>query len=306
MSIINVDFINSASQSYVTVGTVSLPNTINIPTGASAGYVLTSNSVGDAYWTASTGYSQNLSQVLATGNQTSGNDIIVNDNDMVTFNGGSSIFLDDYSYITTQGSGSTQPITFNRDGNEFIVKEQGGVLGIYNLATYSSIFDKGEILLANKPNSTGMVYTGLAVTQAPDDNTSDAVTYVETRTKHKFWNLTIRTNGGNYNQSGRVFNEANPSIEEISSSLYYNVGFTSSTINLPSGTQICNSIPNCAGGDYFRVLIINASSNPITLNPGSNTSFPISGQNILADSSCKELLFQVTNATNKTVEIFQM
>lgn len=55
MSTINVDFINSASQSYVTMGTVSLPNTINIPTGASAGYVLTSNSTGDAYWTASSG-----------------------------------------------------------------------------------------------------------------------------------------------------------------------------------------------------------------------------------------------------------
>jgi hypothetical protein len=110
MSIINVDFINSASQSYVTVGTVSLPNTINIPTGASAGYVLTSNSVGDAYWTASTGYSQNLSQVLATGNQTSGNDIIVNDNDMVTFNGGSSIFLDDYSSLSSVNRVNTASI----------------------------------------------------------------------------------------------------------------------------------------------------------------------------------------------------
>jgi hypothetical protein len=249
------------------------------------------------------GGASSLSQVLSTGNQTSGSDIIVNDNDMVTFNGGSTILLNDTSYITTQGSGSTTPITFNRDGNEFIVKEQGGVLGIYNLATYSSIFDKGEILLANKPNVVGQLYTGLAVTQAPDDNTSGAVTYVETRTKHKFQNLTIRTNGGNYNQSGRVFNEANPSVNDISSSLYYN---SQLTVNLPSGAQICNSIPSCAGGDYFKVLVINAGVSSVTFNPGSNTSFPISGQNILAASSCKELLFQVTNATNKTVEIFQM
>lgn len=61
MSTINVDFINSASQSYVTVGTVSLPNTINIPTGASDGYVLTSNSIGDAYWAASSGGTSSLS-----------------------------------------------------------------------------------------------------------------------------------------------------------------------------------------------------------------------------------------------------
>ena len=302
------DFINPASASAVNVGSVNLNGTINIPTGASDGYVLTSDSSGDAYWTASSGSasSQNLSQVLSTGNQTSGNDISVSDNDLVNLMGNSAIILNDTSYITTQGPGSTQPITFNRDGNEFIVKNQGGVLGIYNLATYSGIFSKGDITLGNKPNESGGVFGGLSVTQAPDDNTSSAVTYVETGTKHKFYNLTIRTNGGNYNQSGRVFNEANPSIEEISSSLYYNVGFTSSTINLPTGTQICNSIPNCVGGDYFKVLVINAGTSSVTFNPGSNTSFPISSQDILGANSCKELLFQVTNATNKTVEIFQM
>lgn len=53
MSTLNVDFINPASASVVTVGTVSFTKTINIPNGAAEGYVLTSDSSGYAYWTSS-------------------------------------------------------------------------------------------------------------------------------------------------------------------------------------------------------------------------------------------------------------
>ena len=263
------------------------------------------------------GGASSLSQVLSTGNQTSGSDIIVNSGDLVvfnddspnsvpglaSFNGNSGILLNDVSYITTQGVGSTTPIRFNRAGSEAIVKQGGGGLSFLNLATYSGIFDKGVIGFGSKANNSDTDLGVFLITQAPDDNTSGAVAYIESRRKHKFLSLTIRTNGGNYNQSGRVWNEANPSVNDISSSLYYN---SQLTVNFPSGAQICNSIPSCAGGDYFKVLVINAGTSPVTFNPGSNTSFPISGQNILAASSCKELLFQVTNATNKTVEIFQM
>lgn len=49
------NFVNPSTASSVTVGTVSFANTINISSGASDGYVLTSNSNGDAYWAPSVG-----------------------------------------------------------------------------------------------------------------------------------------------------------------------------------------------------------------------------------------------------------
>jgi hypothetical protein len=294
MSTINVDFINSATMSYTTIGPVNFSGSITIPTGASNGYVLTSNSLGDAYWTASSGgSSQNLSQVLQTGNNTNGSNIIMAS--------GSQLQLFDYTSIYTQGSGSVNRITFNSDGNEFITKSLG-VLGIYNTTVYTGIFDKGEIIFAVTPNNTSVGEQAFKISMCPDLNNSDNRAFVSSQQAHKF-TTTINTRLKEFNNDSITVDQL------LTQTLFYNGSFlfvSNGIVNLPTGTQICQAIPECYDGDTFEVNVLNTDTNTFTFSAGTNTSFPISGQNVISPNSSFKLLFYVSNSTSNTVEIYKI
>jgi hypothetical protein len=294
MSTINVDFINSASMSYTTIGPVNFSGSITIPTGASNGYVLTSNSLGDAYWTASSGgSSQNLSQVLQTGNDTSGRDIYMS--------GDSQLQLFDTSMIYSQGSGSVERIQLNSNGNEFITKSLG-VLGIYNKTVYTDIFNKGEIIFAVTPNSVSVGEQAFRISMCPDLNNSDNRAFVSSQQAHKF-TTTI-------NMRLKEFNNDSITVDQLlTQTLFYNGSFlfvSNGIVNLPTGTQICQAIPECYDGDTFEVNVLNTDTNTFTFSAGTNTSFPISGQNVISPNSSFKLLFYVSNSTSNTVEIYKI
>lgn len=99
------NFVNPSTASSVTVGTVSFANTINISSGASDGYVLTSNANGDAYWAPSTGGgTSSLSGtgtsdylIKWTGSSTLGNSIIRENGSVIAIGiTPSTVFTDSY------------------------------------------------------------------------------------------------------------------------------------------------------------------------------------------------------------------
>jgi hypothetical protein len=280
--------------SYTTIGPVNFSGSITIPTGASNGYVLTSNSLGDAYWTASSGgSSQNLSQVLQTGNDTSGRDIYMS--------GDSQLQLFDTSMIYSQGSGSVERIQLNSNGNEFITKSLG-VLGIYNKTVYTDIFNKGEIIFAVTPNSVSVGEQAFRISMCPDLNNSDNRAFVSSQQAHKF-TTTI-------NMRLKEFNNDSITVDQLlTQTLFYNGSFlfvSNGIVNLPTGTQICQAIPECYDGDTFEVNVLNTDTNTFTFSAGTNTSFPISGQNVISPNSSFKLLFYVSNSTSNTVEIYKI
>lgn len=238
------------------------------------------------------GSSQNLSQVLLTGNDTSGRDIYMS--------GDSQLQLFDTSMIYSQGSsGSVERIQLNSNGNEFITKSLG-VLGIYNKTVYTDIFNKGEIIFAVTPNNIGVAEQVLKISMCPDLNNSDNRSFVSSDQAHKF-TTTINSRYGVFNNDSITVNQL------LTSTLFYNGAFlfvSDGIVDLPTGTQICQSIPECQQGDTFEVNVINTDTNTFTFSAGANTSFPISGQNVISTSSSFKLLFYVSN-TN-TVQIYKL
>lgn len=274
---------------------------ITITDGASDGYVLTSNSSGVAYWTASVGVSgsQNLSQVLQIGNNTVGQDINLTGDSILTLSG-------PLTSLRTSGShlGTRESIVLEAAGDEGIIKRggtstQSGDFSFWNISTYSSVFNKGRFYFILTPNNLSIGEGVFEMSMFPDLNSGTNKVYNQSYGIHKF-EAQIKTRPLTLN------NNAPTVYDLLNGTLFYNSSFSGSYVNLPTGTQITQAMPNKNTGDTFEVNVVNTSSSSFTFSAGSETSFPISGQDVIGATSSFKLLFYLNNSNQPYMQIFKL
>lgn len=298
---------------------------ITITDGASDGYVLTSNSSGVAYWTASVGVSgtsgtsgtsgaagaagssgtsgvggsQNLSQVLQIGNNTVGQDINLTGDSILTLSG-------PLTSLRTSGShlGTRESIVLEAAGDEGIIKRggtatQSGDFSFWNISTYSSVFNKGRFYFILTPNNLSSGEGVFEMSMFPDLNSGTNKVYNQSYGIHKF-EAQIKTRPLTLN------NNAPTVYDLLNGTLFYNSSFSGDYVNLPTGTQITQAMPNKNTGDTFEVNVVNTSSSSFTFSAGAETSFPISGQDVIGATSSFKLLFYLNNSNQPYMQIFKL
>jgi hypothetical protein len=229
-------------------GTVSTIG-FRMNTGASNGYVLTSDASGNATWQAASGggTTPTLSQVLATGNTSSGNDILISDGDYIAWKDDSFIgriivnnsgFTTNRSFFLPDDTGS---LVLGTGSTNYIPKWSSST-GLTN----SLIYDNGSTIFIGQTTSA-----------------TDTLLYL------REFNSSIRT--GIYT--------------EVSSSTSFNVGISSnvgSGIGFGSGDYaIVGNIGTSTASDSYSIYARNTGSsttkygtyNTVTGNGTSTTNY---------------------------------